>query len=362
VFAPLAHKFGFEPVLGLAVGTLLGGFLQFSYQAVPLYSLGFFRSIRFSLHDGSSPIKEMMFLMFPRMIGQGAFSIALFINTHYATAAGVGAISYITNAQNIILVPVGLFGVAGGFASLPLLTESCHKKDSESFWRLLGASCLSNAWMSALSVVGLAILAVPLCQVLLQHGKVTQADTLMNALAVVAYSGSILFNSMNKILTQGFYALGDTKQILVNSVCYLIVNAVLSSWLAPKYGVLGLGISNCTAAAADLFLNLWFLPHRAKSFGLADLKPFLHHWRPRVLMGLLATGMFSVALSLWAVQPFFADHGQSILGSFWKGFTLLGIGGSVTVILWLLCLNLFGPEPLKRTLLGRFRQNRNGLQ
>ena len=352
--APLFHAVGWEPVVGLAVGTLLGGAFQFLYQAIPLFSAGFFRGFRLKIER--NPIKEMLYLMFPRMIGQGAFTIALFVNTHFATSAGVGAISYITNAQNIILVPVGLFGVAGGFASLPLLTESVHQKDSERFWKTLASSSTSNIWMSAHSVICLSLLAVPLCQILLQHGKVRPEDTLMNALAVMAYCSSILFNSLNKILTQGFFALGDTRQIIINSFCYLAVNASLSALLAPRFGILGLGISNSVSALVDLILNIVFLPRRAKGKGVDDFWKHLGLWAPLPSLAILGTSVFCVAVSIIGFFPLWKSDWNVLLGSFWSGLALLGGGGVVITAIWMVALKAFGPEGLKLVFWGKIQR------
>jgi putative peptidoglycan lipid II flippase len=368
LLAPLFLNFGWNGVLGLATGTLLGGGLQLLVQVIALRREGIWRGFRVKWpFEGTHPLREMTLLMFPRMVGQGAMSLALFVNTHFATAAGVGAISYITNAQNIILVPVGLFGVASGFASLPLLTAAAQAKDGSKFFELLNSASRSTLWMSSLSVVGLSLLSWPLCRLMLEYGKVTPRDTWMNALAVSAYAGSILFNSNTKVLTQGFFALGNTKQIIINSVCYLFVNATLSFLLAPKFGILGLGLSNCASALIDLLLSSWFLPRQANGKGLVGTFAIRRELAVHTLIGAGAIAInvfgilkwqeFSMSLNLNLTDATFFQN-QTAKGvfhfshmTFLEASLAVVLGGTLIVSAWFGFLFLFGPIGLKNSLL-----------
>jgi putative peptidoglycan lipid II flippase len=358
---PVAQALGHDPILGLAVGTLLGGVLQFLFQLVPLWREGVFRLPGFSdlrwkgrgFDDtyARHPVLEMARLMAPRVLGQGAISIALFVNTHFATAAGPGAITYITNAQNIILVPVGLFGVASALASLPLLSSAVAEKDAVSFRKLLQDASRSTLWLSTFSVTALVLLAVPLAKGLLEHGRVTPQDSLMNGLAIVAYGLSILFNGVSKVSVQGYYALGDTRQIVLNSVLYLAVNATLSAWLAPKFGILGLGLSNCASAAASLALHLALLPRTAKkeglfSFTLLGEKKFFGEVSLHV--GVAAS---AVVFSLFVLQPWFTavTHEEGWFTP-WSALLLTAVGGGGLAVVWGACVWAWGPDDLKAVL------------
>lgn len=354
VGAPLFAAAGGDAILGLAFGTLAGGALQFLYQVVPLMREGAISMprLRWSVFPGlfqRHPALDILLLMLPRMLGQGALSIALFINTHFATAAGIGAITYITNAQNIILVPVGLFGVASGFASLPLLTEAVVAKDEQRLSALLRSSARSTLWLASASVVSLALLAVPLCKALLEHGRVTSQDSLMNGLAVSAYCLSILFNSLNKVLTQGYYALGDTRQIIVNNVCYLVLNGTLSALLAPRYGILGLGLSNCASAGLDLILNLGFLSAVARrlGFSLFTWARERRFYNELIVHTVVCVG--AVAVAVFLLNPFFErlTVSQAVPFTAWTALLMACAGGSLIGMVWAAAVYAWGPEELQ---------------
>jgi putative peptidoglycan lipid II flippase len=266
----VSEIFRVDPVLGLAYGTLVGGFLQFLYQAYPLFRDGTFPVPNFSpvAWYKCLPLRNMLLMMGPRAVSQGALSLALFVNTHFATAAGEGAITYITNAQVIILVPVGLFGVAAGFASLPILTKAAQERDADKLAVLLSDSLENTFWLSFLSLFAFVTMSVPFCVVLLEHGKVGAQDSVQNAIAVCAYAIGMLFNSGSKVLVQGFYALNDVRRSMLNAFIYLSFNATLSSLLAPRFGIVGLGLSNGISAAIDFSLNWYFLRKVAERKGL----------------------------------------------------------------------------------------------
>lgn len=354
----LSAVFGGDPVLGLAWGTLLGGFSQFLYQMLPLARDGIFPwpDVNPRAWLECQPLRNMLLMMAPRAVSQGALSLALFVNTHFATAAGEGAVTYITNAQVIILVPVGLFGVAASFASLPMLSKAVQDKDPQRFAVFLADGLHSAFWLSWLSLVAFALMGVPFCVALLEHGQVNPLDSVQNAVAVCAYSIGMLFNSGSKVLVQGFYALNDIRRSMINAGIYLLINATLSSILAPKFGIVGLGISNSISAAVDFSLNWFFLSKISaqKGFFLENLYG-QSAGRLRTQIRSLAVAAFVIGLCGVAfAQQFWLPSAQV-----WQIFSLSRFPTAVLWLtllsgLWLLLsftlLSWFGPEPLKAAL------------
>lgn len=351
-----AHAWGFDPIQGLAYGTLMGGFLQFLYQVTPLVRDGLFPFPNLSPAAWlrCHPLRSMLLMMAPRAISQGALSLALFVNTHFATAAGEGAITYITNAQVIILVPVGLFGVAAGFASLPVLTKAVQERDAERLGLLMSDSLHSALWLSWLSLLAFALMGVPFCVALLEHGRVNPNDSVQNAIAVCAYSIGMLFNSGSKVLMQGFYALNDVRRSMFNAFIYLSLNATLSAWLAPRYGIVGLGISNSVSAAVDFTLNWIFLRRVSVAKGLL-IDP-LHGSAGRtlrtqiVVLAVLAfaIGLAGVELSrtVWMAESAFWH--LFALNRFSTALVWLTVFGAVWSAISLLLISTVGPENLKQ--------------
>lgn len=332
----VATVFSVDPIAGLAVGTLAGGILQFCYQVVPLVREGFFPLPCFSprIWMRCQPLRSVIAMMAPRAVSQGALSLALFVNTHFATAVGEGAITYITNAQVIILVPVGLFGVAASFASLPMLSQAVHDRNAERLGTLLSDSLQNSLWLSWLSLVAFALAGVPFCAFLLEHGRVTAEDTVQNAVAVCAYSIGMFFNSGSKVLMQGFYALNDVRRSVINASFYLCVNASLSFVLAPRYGVVGLGLSNSIAACLDFLLNWHFLKKVSERNGLPLIQLHGAHGRSlRQTTLVLALLAFGIGVGgVYLAQVMWLPNSE--LWSLFTGHRFL------TAIIWMVALGL----------------------
>ena len=354
----LASSFSWDPIAGLAFGTLIGGFLQFLYQLMPLVRDGVFPWPNFSPRAWMQcePLRAMLLMMAPRAVSQGALSLALFVNTHFATAAGEGAITYITNAQVIILVPVGLFGVAASFASLPMLSKAVQERNAERLGVLLSDSLQGAFWLSWLSLFAFALMGVPFCVFLLEHGQVNPFDSVQNAVAVCAYSIGMVFNSGSKILMQGFYALNDVRRSVINASIYLGINATLSALLAPRFGIIGLGLSNSIAAASDFLLNWFFLNRVARKQNLS--LNALHGTAGRTLriqlvglgVGAFVFGLAGVALAQLVWDPKAQIWAVFDLGRFFTSLGALLLLGSLWAALSALLIWFFGPENLKRLL------------
>ncbi len=350
--APLFLYFSINPIFTIAIGAMIGASLQMIYQFMPLYKLGLIKFPNFNFFEWFKykPLHEVLVLMIPRAIAQGALIIALMINTYYAINVGVGVLSYIITAITIIQVPIGLFGVATGFAAHPILTKAIHDSQNKKFSSLLTESLETVLWLACITTFCFSLLIVPFYSVLFQHGKVTQYDTIQNSIAVCSYSIGIIFAAGSKVLLNAYYAINATKQIIYNAIIYLIINATLSSMLAPKYGIIGLGISYSTATAIDFAMNYYFFKKRyqKKYFGdhpyieggkLFQLKVFIFGVLS-YLLGIL--GIF-LTLKFWSkFENYFAIKLNFILN-----FIILGVGGAfVFIISYILVMN-YGPHNLK---------------
>lgn len=342
ILAPLFHYLHYLPVLGLAIGAMLGVLLQFIYQAYPLKAWNLWVLPSFNpkhwLHY--KPLKSILILMTPRAFGQGALVLALMVNTFFAIQVGQGALTYVATTVIIIQVPIGLFGVSTGFAALPLLSAAFNDKHRERFNFLLNQSLATANWLSLFTLINFALLIVPLYFLFFQHGKITFHDTIQNSIAICAYGIGIFFAAAGKILLNVLYAINATRQIIYNSLVYLIVNVTLSATLTPHFGLVGLGISFATATAVDCWLNFMVVHFKVKKqfavrhFSKANLINF-------ALLGLsaYAIGLFGV----WLCEHVWLFYSLTII----KAAVILASVGGILLLLFILLCRICGPEQLR---------------
>lgn len=353
ILAPIFSYFHMNGIFGLAIGSLLGVAFQLIYQLKPLRQWNLLVMPNFNVKEWISyaPLKEVLVLMGPRALGQGALTLALLINTMFAIQAGTGALTYIVTAMLIIQVPIGLFGVATGFAAQPALTKAIFERKVSTFSRLLVDSLHTVMWLSLLTTAAFNLFILPFYQVLFEHGKVSYHDTMETAFTVCAYSMGILFSAGSKVLVNAYYALGNTRQIVFNACVYLALSAALSAYLAPRYGTIGLGISYGVCTALDFLLNFIFLKLvlRKKMPGHSPYEAGQKSFYGRVALFALCA----------CVLPFL---GLLLIKQFWIPFPIyfhtfvtfpislgiLVVGGGIFVVLSAILLRYFGPENLRK--------------
>ncbi len=225
-------------LIGMALGTLVGGGLQFLVQVPALRRAGFsYRPIGGFRDPG---VRQVLRLMGPATLGIAAVQINVVVNTYFASELGNGPVSWLSVAFRLMYLPIGMFGVALGTVALPAMARAAARSDMESFraslhegLRLLLLLCLPAA-------VGLALLAEPIIALIYQHGRFVAADTHASALALAAYSLGLTGYAAIKILGPAFYALDDARTPMRVSLLSVAIN-LACNWAATRWLALGHG-------------------------------------------------------------------------------------------------------------------------
>ena len=215
-------------ILGMAVGTVVGGALQLLVQIPSLYRLNYRYRPLLSFRDPG--VRQVLALMAPATIGAAAVQVNVLVNSNFASQLGDGAVSWLNVAFRFMQLPIGLFGVAVGVVALPAVSRSAERADMREFnativraLRLVFGLCLPAA-------VGLAVLAPEFVGLVYQHGRFTAEDTQMAARALVAYAIGLAGYANIKVMVPAFYALGDARTPAAISCLSIVVNTA-GNWL-----------------------------------------------------------------------------------------------------------------------------------
>ncbi len=114
-------QFGPKALIGLAIGTLCGGALQLLVQLPPLRALGHRFQPDFRWRDAG--VAAIFRLMGPSVIAASTTQFNVLVNSMFASTLGDGAIIALSIAFRLMQLPLGLFGVALGTVTLPLLSR-----------------------------------------------------------------------------------------------------------------------------------------------------------------------------------------------------------------------------------------------
>jgi putative peptidoglycan lipid II flippase len=306
--------FGPRALMGLAIGTLIGGALQLLVQLPLLGRLGYRFRPDFQWRDPG--VSAILALMGPSVIAASTTQFNVLVNSMFASTLGDGPIFWLSIAFRLMQLPLGLFGVALGTVTLPLLSRLVVAGRMDAFRAELSHGMRLALLLTVPSTVGLIMLAEPIISVLYQHGRFDAYQASQAAGALRFYAIGLAGYAGLKVLVSAFYALGHRKTPMFVSFLAVAVNLLLN-WIFTfrlGWGYRGLAFSTGCVATCN-FLLLYALMRR----NLGGLES------ARMLRMLLKVAAAAAALMLvcaaalhwwladWATRAFLSKLGALLL-------------------------------------------------
>jgi len=297
--------FGTRAILGLAIGTLIGGALQLTVQLPALARLGYRPHPDFRWRDPG--VGSILRLMGPSVIAASTTQVNVLVNSVFASELGNGPTFWLTVAFRLMQLPLGIFGVALGTVALPLLARMAATGQHGAFRSELARGMRLAFLMTIPASIGLIVLAEPIISVLYQHGRFGAYETAQSAGALRFYALGLCGYAALKVLVNAFYAIERRKTPMVVSIVAVGLNLALN-WiftLQLGWGHRGLAFSTaCVATSNFLILYLLMRAHlgRLESRAMGVLLA-----RVAIASGVLlaiAWGGDHLLLADWAEQRF----------------------------------------------------------
>jgi putative peptidoglycan lipid II flippase len=303
----LDPHFGPRALIGLAFGTLIGGALQLCVQLPSLAHLGY--RFRPDFHWRDQGVRAILALMGPTVIAASTTQVNVLINSMFASTLGDGPIFWLSIAFRLMQLPLGLFGVALGTVTLPLLSRLVVAGDMEAFRSELSRGMRLAFLLTVPSTIGLMMLAEPIVSVLYQHGRFDAHQAAQAAGALRYYAIGLVGYAALKVLVGAFYALDRRKTPMVVSFLAVALN-LLFNWIFTfrlGWGHRGLAFSTGLVASCN-FLLLYALMQR--HLGRLESRRMLRMLGKVVLASLVLIGLCAASshwlLSDWQTQSFFS--------------------------------------------------------
>ena len=321
--------FGEKSLIGLALGTLLGGLLQLGVQIPSLYKAGFKFVLDFNWRDPG--VRQVLLLMLPAVIAASAVQVNVMINSIFASYLGDGPVSWLSYAFRLMQLPLGVFGVAVATVTLPVISRASALGEMGRFSSTLARAMRLAVFLTFPSAVGLIMLAQPIIALIYQRGKFHDADSLHTAEALQFYAIGLVGYSCIKVLAPAFYAINRKWTPMTVSFISIGLNLLLN-WIfifQLKMGHCGLALS--TAVSATVNFSLLYLFMRRISGSLESYAMIR-------TLGKCVLASMPIALVGWLTHPWLQglSHGTVIIRT---GALLAVISGAVTLFLissWLL--------------------------
>ena len=249
--------FGERSLVGLAMGTLLGGLLQLGVQLPGLYKAGFRFVLDFNWRDPG--VRQVLFLMLPAVIAASAVQINVMINSIFASYLGNGPISWLSYAFRLMQLPLGVFGVAVATVTLPVISKAAALGEMGRFRSTLAKAMRLAVFLTLPSAVGLIVLAQPIIALIYQRGKFVDADSLHTAEALQFYAIGLVGYSCIKVLSPAFYAINHKWTPMMVSFLSIGMNLLLNWVFIFRLGMGHKGLALSTALSATVNFTLLYL-------------------------------------------------------------------------------------------------------
>ncbi len=334
----MADRAGWDIGLTLAWTVPVTGVAQFAFTWYGARRLGF--TFRPGWPRFTPELKRLLIIAGPAVLAGGVVQINLLVGRQVASFTE-GAVAWLSYADRLYQLPLGVVGIAIGTVLLPDLSRRLRAGDAAG-----GRASFNRGTEFALALtipaaVALVVIALPLCSVLFQRGAFGPEDTRATALALAAYGAGLPAFVLHKVLQPLYYAREDTRRPFRFAVISMIVNAAFAVGMMPVIGFMAAALAT-TVSAWVMAGQLWL---GARAMGIeARFDDRLRQRLPRLVAAAILMGAVLWALA-WLMAPWLATAGLR-----YGALALLVLGGSLAYGVAGVALGAFRPSEFRQAL------------
>ncbi|MDG1115822.1 MAG: murein biosynthesis integral membrane protein MurJ [Flavimaricola sp.] len=250
---------GIDEALGLKVGDSLA-------LAVPLGGIGQLGLVWWAASRAgysfrprwprmTPDLKRLAIIAAPAALAGGVVQINLLIGRQVASFFD-GAVAWLSYADRLYQLPLGVVGIAVGVVLLPDLSRRLGAGDTVGGRDAFNRAAELSLALTIPAAVALVAIPVPLVSVLFQRGAFASDDTMATALAVAVYGLGLPAFVLQKALQPLFFAREDTRRPFYFAVAAMVINAGVAVGLSPVIGFIAAAIGT-TLAGWGMVVLLW---------------------------------------------------------------------------------------------------------
>ena len=330
-------------IMGVALGVVLGSFLQLIVSAVGLAGLGF--DYNFKIYWRNKGFRKVLSLLPARSVDQGMDYVVSLVEVNLASRLADGTVRAYQQALTLHMMPINLIGVAISNAAFPQLTEHLGEGRNDLFQKDLRSLLRIIFWM-ALPVSVVIFFTRGYVVHFIRNGGNQLIAGILGCLVV-----AILFRTIYHMAARAFYARQDTKTPLYISIFSITLNIILAIVLSMvlKMGAYGLAWAQSTVAVLEVVVLLAVMNRQMpKLFDMTFVRAIF-----KMILAGIVTGVVCYIAVL--IMPF-RYHDDSFFSAFPKFviISLVSFGTYAAASKW---LKLPEIDPilarLKKVLFGR---------
>jgi putative peptidoglycan lipid II flippase len=298
----------------LVWGVLLAGIAQLALLWFAARDAGF--RIHLQRPRLTPDLKRLAIIALPAMLAGGVVQINLLVGRQVASFYDA-AIAWLSYADRLYQLPLGVVGIAVGVVLLPDLSRRLAARDDDGARNALSRAAEVSLALTIPSAVALVVVPYPLISVLFERGAFDADDTAATALAVAVYGLGLPAFVLQKVLQPLYFAREDTRTPFRFALVSMVVNVVVAVSMAYLLGYIGAAIGTTVAAWAMVLQLVIGTRHMGE---VTRFDSRFHHRIWRICIAAAIMG-----LALWLFSLIFADALQT------SGLRYLALAGLVGV-------------------------------
>ena len=327
VVPTLLFTFQPDPTTGIfifASAVLMGGALQAFIHLWPLSKNALIPSLVPSL---TSPhLTDLKKLMLPSVLAMGTYQLNIIVNRVFASQID-GAVSHLFYADLILELPISLIAVSLGTAVVPTFSRYATTGDHKGLGDTFRFALEGALFFAIPAMLGVLVLATPLCSSLYFSGKFTLHDLEVSSLCLMAYSLGLPFFAALRILTPLFFAQKDTVTPTIVSFVALTVNFVAAWKLSSFWGASGIALATVISSIVNFFVlgMIVFFKHRDFEWSLMTKSVLKIVFSSALMGGALVLILQSLPTDFWTSSGITMKKLSALLGLVALGITAFGV-------------------------------------
>lgn len=239
-------------------------------------------------------LRRLLAIAVPAMLAGGVVQINLLVGRQVASFFD-GAIAWLSYADRLYQLPLGVVGIAVGVVLLPDLSRRLAAGDDTGARDALSRAGEVSLALTIPSAVALVVIPMPLISVLFERGAFGPDDSAATAVALAIYGLGLPAFVLQKVLQPLYFAREDTRTPFRFAVVAMVVNALVAVGLALVLGFAGAAIGTTVAA----WVMVWLLARGTAPMG--EVARFDDRFRRRIWRICLAAAIMGAVLWVTAI-------------------------------------------------------------
>ena len=248
-------------IKAICVGVLVGAFLLVAVQLPSLIARGF--RFRPALDLGHPGVREIIRLFVPYMAGLAFTQISLLLFPTFFGSWFPSGVTSLRYANRLVVLPLGLFGVAISTAVFPTFAERIAAGEIDGFRKTFSATLRGVFFLAVPSAAAILVLAGPMLRLLWRGGEFGESAIAAAEFSLLFYVLSIIGLSGLQIVNRALYSLRDTVTPPLVGVGYTVLIVVLAiALMRTRLQYAAIAAATSVGVTVGMIVLFYFLRRR----------------------------------------------------------------------------------------------------